>query len=53
MNPTKSPELRDLNDGTGWWCIKVDGHVSYCGTEKECRRQFAILSQPVNRHMQP
>jgi len=52
MNPAKSPELYDRNDDTGWWAIMVDGHVTYCGLEKQCRRRFAILLLPVSGEMQ-
>jgi hypothetical protein len=46
MNPAKSPDLHDRNDGTGWWSVTVDGHVTYCGSEIQCRRR---LTQPVSR----
>ena len=49
MNPAKSPELHDRNDGTGWWSVTIDGYVTYCGSEIQCRRRFAILTQPVSR----
>jgi|HubBroStandDraft_1064217.scaffolds.fasta_scaffold1010504_2 hypothetical protein len=26
MNPAKSSELHDRNDGTGWWSVTIDGY---------------------------
>ena len=28
----------DRNDGTGWWSVTVDGHVTHCGSEIQRRR---------------
>jgi hypothetical protein len=46
------PEIRNLEDGTGWWSVSVDGYVTYCGPEIECRKRLAILVQPATREMQ-
>jgi hypothetical protein len=49
MSPASSPELHERNDRTGWWSITVDAHVIYYGSEIQCRRRFAILTQPMSR----
>lgn len=38
------PELVALFEGR--WAIVINGYVTYCGPEKECRKRLAILSRP-------
>lgn len=48
MKSEIGPQLWDLNNGTGWWAVSVNGVVTYTGPEKQCRKRYAILMRLEN-----
>lgn len=40
------PELRLVDEHKGRYAVVVDGLVTYCGAQEECRRRLDLLSRP-------